>query len=85
MIERWNYGASFEHSFDCDAHMYASVEGEYVTYADHMEALRQAKGQRDAIAAAVQRVEALPWTSETWIAHAERAAIIDALRKDSTC
>ena len=33
------------------------------------------------IAAAVQRIEALPWTSETWNAHAERAAIIDALRE----
>ena len=31
-------------------------------------------------AAAVQRVEALPWTSETWLAHAERAAIIAAIK-----
>ena len=30
--------------------------------------------------AAVQRIEALPWTSETWNAHAERAAIIAAIR-----
>lgn len=33
-------------------------------------------------AAAVQRVEALPWTSETWLAHAERAAIITAIKGD---
>lgn len=39
-------------------------------------------GQRDAIAAAVQRIEALPWTSETWLAHAERAAIIAAIKGD---
>jgi hypothetical protein len=39
-------------------------------------------GQHEAIAAAVQRVEALPWTSETWTAHAERAAIIAAIKRD---
>ena len=39
-------------------------------------------GQRDAIDDAVQRVEALPWTSETWLAHAERAAIIAAIRDE---
>jgi cytidine deaminase len=38
-------------------------------------------GQRDALADAVQRIEALPWTSETWTAHAERAAIIAAIKK----
>ena len=37
-------------------------------------------GQRDAIDDAVQRVEALPWTSETWLAHAERAAIIATIK-----
>lgn len=31
---------------------------------------------------AVQRIEALPWTSETWTAHAERAAIIAEIRED---
>ena len=56
-INRWNHLASFEHSFDCDASMHASAEGQYVTYADHVEALRQR--QRDAIITAVQRVEAL--------------------------
>ena len=35
------------------------------------------------ITAAVQRVQALPWTSETWLAHAERAAIIAAIKGDS--
>jgi hypothetical protein len=74
-IQRWHASAadSFEYS-----------DGYFVTYADHVEALRQAEqrgylqgqedsatqfqygveqGQRDAIAAAVQRVEALidPW------------------------
>ena len=39
-------------------------------------------GQRDALDAAVQRIEALPWTSETWLAHAERAAIIAAIRDE---
>ena len=39
-------------------------------------------GHHDALAAAVQRVEALPWTSETWNAHAERAAIIAAIKGD---
>ena len=46
-----------------------------------------AKVREETFAAAVQRVEALPWTSENWIAHAERAAIIaaiDALRKETT-
>jgi hypothetical protein len=28
----------------------------------------------------VKRVEALPWTSETWLAHAERAAIIAVIK-----
>ena len=37
-------------------------------------------GQRDAIDDAVQRIEALPWTSETWLAHAERAAIIATIK-----
>jgi hypothetical protein len=37
-------------------------------------------GQRDAIDDAVRRVEALPWTSETWLAHAERAAIIATIK-----
>jgi hypothetical protein len=41
-IKRWNHGASFDHSFDCDASMHASAEGQYVTYSDHVEALRQA-------------------------------------------
>jgi hypothetical protein len=39
-------------------------------------------GSRDALDDAVQRVEALPWTSETWLAHAERAAIIAAIKGD---
>jgi hypothetical protein len=39
-------------------------------------------GQRDALSDAVQRVKALPWTSETWLAHAERAAIIAAIKGD---
>ena len=39
-------------------------------------------GSRDALDAAVQRVEALPWTSETWLAHAERAAILAAIKGD---
>jgi len=49
--------------------------------------LSHLQGQRDALAEAVQRVEALPWTSENWIAHAERAAIIaaiGALQKEKT-
>lgn len=33
-------------------------------------------------AEAVQRVEELPWTSETWNAHAERASIIAAIKGD---
>jgi hypothetical protein len=40
------------------------------------------EGHRDAIAAAVHRVEELPWTSETWAAHAERAAIIATIKGD---
>lgn len=53
---------------------YRDDNGPWVTYADHVEALRQAEkwvidqtadayeqGQRDALAAAVQRVEAAPW------------------------
>jgi hypothetical protein len=66
--------------------------GEYVTYADHVAAMiaeggaaknyGYEQGQRDAFNAAVQRVEALPWTSETWLAHTERAAIIAALREE---
>ena len=49
---------------------------------DPFDACRVAyeQGQRDAIEAAVQRIEALPWTSETWTAHAERAAIIAAIK-----
>jgi len=39
-------------------------------------------GHRDALDAAVQRVEELPWTSDTWLAHAERAAIIAAIKGD---
>jgi hypothetical protein len=39
-------------------------------------------GQRDAIDDAVQRIEALPWTSETWLAHAERAAILATIKGD---
>ena len=39
-------------------------------------------GYSDAIEAAVQRIEALPWTSESWTAHAERAAIITAIKGD---
>jgi len=139
-VPRWNHSASFEHSFDCDASMHASAEGPFVTYADHVEALRQAtalatpetveqanywyeqgqrdvfalhaewtvagmckpdclpcqrlteliverskgydEGQREALDAAVQRIKALPWTSETWLAHAERAAIIAAIKGD---
>ena len=38
------------------------------------------QGHHDSIAAAVQRIKALAWTSETWLAHAERAAIIAALK-----
>ena len=51
---------------------------------DPFDAARVAyeQGQRDALAAAVQRIEALPWTSETWTAHAERAAIIAAIKGD---
>ena len=40
------------------------------------------QGQRDALAEAVQRIKALPWTSDTWLAHAERAAIIAAIKGD---
>ena len=40
------------------------------------------QGQQRVIDAAVQRIEALPWTSETWNAHAERAAIIAAIKGD---
>jgi hypothetical protein len=79
-INRWDHGASFEHAFDCDAGMYASAEGAYVTYADHVEALRACEAR--VTAAAVQRVQALPWTSDTWLAHAERAAIIAAIKGD---
>jgi len=52
---------------------------------DPFDAARVAyeQGQRDALADAVQRVQALPWTSETWLAHAERAAIIAAIKGDS--
>jgi hypothetical protein len=42
-----------------------------------------AKVCEETFAAAVKRVEALPWTSETWLAHAERAAIIAAIKGDS--
>ena len=56
-INRWNHGASFEHAFDCDAGMYASAEGQYVTYADHTDALSACEIR--ALAAAVQRVEAI--------------------------
>ena len=31
---------------------------------------------------AVQRIKALPWTSDSWLAHAERAAIIAAIEGD---
>jgi hypothetical protein len=41
------------------------------------------EGQREALDAAVKRIKALPWTSETWPAHAERAAIIAAIKGDS--
>jgi hypothetical protein len=41
------------------------------------------QGQRDAIAAAVQRIKALPWTSYSWLAYAERAAIIAAIKGDN--
>jgi hypothetical protein len=34
------------------------------------------------IATTVQRIKALPWTSETWLAQAERAAIIAAIKGD---
>ena len=44
------------------------------------DALRSCEAR--VIAAAVQRIEALPWTSETWTAHAERAAIIAAIKGD---
>lgn len=48
---------------------------------DPFDALRVAyeQGQRDAIAAALHRLEAIPWTSETWT---ERAAIISAIKGD---
>jgi hypothetical protein len=91
--------------------MYASAEGQYVTYADHTDALSACEqrskligyalgqadmrkylladdthsfsyGRRDALAEAVQRVEALPWSSETWSAHTERAAIIATIKGD---
>ena len=40
------------------------------------------EGQREALDAAVKRIKALPRTSETWLAHAERAAIIAAIKGD---
>lgn len=75
-IQRWQPGDNAQ-MFS----VYGADEGNYVLYADHVEALRQAEqtalakyndgawirgmekgyeqGQRDALAAAVQRVEAL--------------------------
>jgi hypothetical protein len=41
------------------------------------------QGQRDALAAAVQRVEALPWSAENWFAVSERAAVIAAIKGDN--
>ena len=38
------------------------------------------EGQREALDASVKRIKELPWTSETWLAHAERAAIIAAIK-----
>jgi hypothetical protein len=70
-------------------------DGPFVTYADHVEALRQAsleplpslayeQGQRDALDAAVQRVEALidPWpnTSPGLI---RRGNVFAAIKGDS--
>jgi len=51
---------------------------------DPFDAARVAyeQGQRDALDAAVQRVAILPWTSETWLAHDERVAIIAAIKGD---
>jgi len=71
-------------------------EGKWVRYADHVEALRQAEidvqqafqhglevGQRDALAGAVQRVEALP--AEWWdgFGNDEYDAVIAAIKGDS--
>ena len=39
-----------------------------------------AKVRGDTLAAAVQRVESLPWTHENWIAWDERAAILAAIK-----
>jgi phage baseplate assembly protein gpV len=36
--------------------------------------------RRETLAAAVQRVESLPWTHENWIAWDERAAILAAIK-----
>ena len=65
---------------DAEAAMNAMRKGN----GDPFDALRGAyeQGERDAITAAVQRIGALPWTSETWTAHAERAAIIAAIKGD---
>jgi hypothetical protein len=41
-----------------------------------------AKGQRDAIAYAVMRIKSLPYSGDSWHAHAERAAIIAAIKLD---
>jgi hypothetical protein len=58
-----------------------------------IEAALRSVGQHDAawelairertLREVMQRIEALPWTSETWNAHTERAAIIAAIKGDS--
>lgn len=89
-IQRWEQNDDPNHN--CWG-MSKDAEGDYVLYADHVEALRHAEndktahgyrmyeaGQRDALAAAVQQIKDLPWSHENWIAYDERAAIIAAIK-----
>ena len=60
--------------------------GRQSTYCIHCERAcicqRLRACEERAIAAAVQRIEGMPWTSETWLAHAERAALIAVIKGD---
>jgi hypothetical protein len=81
----------YSHFCICDA-LRACEERVRGEEQQRIEAALRSVGQHDAawelairestLREAVQRVEALPWTSETWLAHAERAAIIAAIKGD---
>lgn len=62
------------HDHRCPALRYV-VLGERVCVCDIVEDIR-----RDTLAAAVGRVESLPWSHENWIAWDERAAILAAIK-----